>query len=296
MNISFQRRFLFLSPGTAGRIFRFRAAFFSCFFCAAAFLACAFGTEPQTHLPQQLHLVPVKSYPHDRDSFCQGLLCVSENGTPFFYESAGLYGRSAIKKTALTGETLRRENLPRRYFGEGAALLDGKIYQITWRENTCFVYDAETFRLLKKMTYKGEGWGLTDNGAELVMSDGSDTITFRDPGTFKPVRQLRVFWTNPKTNEQVPLPRLNELEWIDGEIWANIFETTKIARIDPDSGRVIQLLDFARYVPDECQNDPQRVLNGIAWDSDARRLFITGKEWPVLYELVIENDPLKKTP
>ena len=273
----------------------FRSVFLFLLFAVPVFTAAA--AEPAARLPRQIVLTPVRSYPHDPASFCQGLVCASEgDGALFFYESAGLYGRSAIKQVALSGETLRREELPRRCFGEGAALHDGTIYQITWRENTCFVYDTQTFRLLKKLSYKGEGWGLTENGTELVMSDGSDKITFRDPETFKPVRELRVFWTNPKTKEQIPIPRLNELEWIEGEIWANIFETTKIARIDPESGEVIQLLDFARYVPGECRGDPQRVLNGIAWDPAGRRLFITGKEWPVLYELAIENDPLKKTP
>ena len=128
------------------------------------------------------------------------------------------------------------------------------------------------------------------------MSDGSNRITFRDPADFRPVREIRVFWTNPKTGRRAPIPRLNELEWSDGEIWANIFETAMIARIDPDSGEVIQLLDFSRYIPEECKGDPERVLNGIAWDRTGRRLFITGKEWPVLYELAIENDPRKETP
>ena len=270
--------------------------------CAAAlsvFLAFAPSAEPAEDppLPAQVILTPVRTLRHDAGSFCQGLFCGGDaDGALFFYESAGRYGRSAIKRVSLDGKTLEKKKLPRNYFGEGAAALSGKIYQITWREETCFVYDAGSLRLLERLSYKGEGWGLTENGAELVMSDGSNRITFRDPADFRPVREIRVFWTNPKTGRRAPIPRLNELEWIDGEIWANIFETAMIARIDPDSGEVIQLLDFSRYIPEECKEDPERVLNGIAWDRTGRRLFITGKEWPVLYELAIENDPRKETP
>ncbi len=245
-------------------------------------------------LPARVTLTPAGRYPHDADSFCQGLFCGGADGALFFYESAGRYGRSAMKRVSLDGKTLEKKKLPRKFFGEGAAALDGKIFQITWLEETCFVYDEKTLRPLERLSYKGEGWGLTENGAELIMSDGTDRITFRSPADFKPIREIRVFRTNPKTGRRDPIPRLNELEWIDGEIWANIFETTLIARIDPATGEVIQLLDFARYVPETCKGDPEKVLNGIAWDRAGRRLFITGKEWPVLYELTIENDPLKK--
>ena len=249
-------------------------------------------------LPQELRLKPIKTYPHDKTSFCQGLVFdTAPDGTRFFYESAGKYGHSAIKKAALAdGKTLKKTGLKRRYFGEGAALFGGRIYQITWQEETCFVYDSETLRQLEQFRYEGEGWGLTENGSELVMSDGSDRIVFRNPKDFSPIREIRVFWTNRTTGEKEPIPLLNELEWIEGEIWANIYETTKIVRINPDTGEAIQILNFSRYIPKECAGDPERVLNGIAWDRTTRHIFITGKEWPVLYELAIENDPAGKVP
>ncbi|MBO7726167.1 MAG: glutaminyl-peptide cyclotransferase [Thermoguttaceae bacterium] len=275
-----------------------RSARAAALWAAAFFALLAFplpAEPPESRpLPDRVILTPVKTYPHDADSFCQGLFCGEGADAPFFYESAGLYGRSAIKRVSLEGKTLEKKKLSQQFFGEGAAALDGKIFQITWREETCFVYDAKTLRPLERFSYKGEGWGLTENGAELIMSDGSDRITFRSPADFSPIREIRVFQTSPKTGRRAPIPRLNELEWIDGEIWANIFETTLIARIDPNSGEVIQLLDFSRYVPEECKGSPEKVLNGIAWDRAGRRLFITGKEWPVLYELAIDNDPLKK--
>lgn len=248
--------------------------------------------EEEVGAAQKLTLTLVKTYPHDPHSFCQGLIfAVTPDGTPFFYESSGLYGHSAIKKVSLDGKTLRSKDLTHRYFGEGATLFGDKIYQITWRENTCFVYDAATFRQVGKFAYAGEGWGLTDNGSELIMSDGSHRLTFRSPNNFKPTRQIEVFWFNPKTKERSLLSGLNELEWIDGKIWANIFGTTKIARIDPETGEVIQFFDFAHYVPDNCRKDPERVLNGIAWDKRSGHLFITGKKWPVLYEFAVENKP-----
>lgn len=275
------------------RFARAAALWTAAFFALLAFPLSA-ETRENRSLPDRVILAPVATYPHDPDSFCQGLFCGGEGGALFFYESAGRYGRSAMKRVSLDGKTLEKKKLPRNYFGEGAAALGGKIFQITWREETCFVYDARSLRLLERFVYKGEGWGLTENDSELVMSDGSDRITFRRPADFAPTREIRVFRTNPKTGRRDPIGRLNELEWIDGEIWANLFETTLIARIDPNSGEVIQLLDFARYVPEECKGAPEKVLNGIAWDRVGRRLFVTGKEWPVLYELAIENDPLKK--
>lgn len=266
---------------------------FLCLLLGTSMAGTALAGEP---LPKEIRLKPVRTLPHDSGSFCQGLVFeTSTDGTPFFYESTGLYGRSAIKKVSLAdGKTFARENLSSSFFGEGAAVLGSRLYQITWREKICFVYDKSTLRLLEKIPYEGEGWGLTSDGTCLVMSDGSDRVVFRDPNGLKPIREIRVFWKNRKTGKQTPIPRLNELEWIEGEIWANIYETTKIARINPETGEAVQILDFARYVPKGYQRDPERVLNGIAWDGSARRLYITGKEWPVLYELEIASDPGKK--
>ena len=167
-----------------------------------------------------------------------------------------------------------------RYFGEGIAILDGLVYQLTWQNGVVVVYDLETFEVERTMEYEGEGWGLTHDGRQLIMSDGSATIRFRDPQTFAVTREIEV------RADGVAVPKLNELELIDGEIWANIWYDDRIARISPETGEVLGFIDLSTLYPQRARSS-EAVLNGIAYDAAAKRLFVTGKNWPQLYEIEI---------
>jgi glutamine cyclotransferase len=229
----------------------------------------------------------VARYPHDANAFTQGL--VYENG--FLYESTGEYKSSTLRQVEIkTGKVIRKVTLPNKYFAEGAHIVGDKIYQLTWREGFCFVYDKNTFKMIEKFQYKGEGWGLTYDGKHLIMSDGSDQLNFLDPVNFKSVRKINVKDIDANTKQPFPLRDLNELEYINGEIWANIWQSTQIARINPETGKVIGRIELAPFVPPEFrreQNMRQYVLNGIAFDPQKKRVYITGKNWNVLYEFEI---------
>lgn len=220
----------------------------------------------------------VREFPHDPAAFTQGLFF--EAGV--LYESTGLYGESSLRRVALeTGEVLERKDLLPSFFGEGAALGDGRIVQLTWKSGVGFLYDEASLRLLGEFRYRGEGWGLTFDGDRFIMSDGTDTLRFLDPGNLREIRRLQV------TADGAPVRNLNELEWIAGEIWANLWTEDRIARIGPEDGVVRSfvdlsgLLDPARRLPDS------DVLNGIAWDPDGDRIFVTGKKWPALFEIEV---------
>lgn len=218
----------------------------------------------------------VASYPHDPGAFVQGLVWYQDG----FYESTGLNGRSSLRRVAFpSGEVLQRVDLSREYFGEGLALVDERLVQLTWRNKKGFVYDRETFAPLGEFAYGTEGWGLTYDGASLILSDGSDTLSFLDPYTFEVVRQL------PVTMNGQPLFKLNELEWIDGEVWANVWLTDTIVRIDPTSGQVTSYMDFTGLLPADVQTGNEDVLNGIAYDPETGRIFVGGKLWPRLFEI-----------
>ncbi len=218
----------------------------------------------------------VKIFPHDTKSYTQGLLW--HNG--YLYEGTGEYGRSALKKVELSsGKTVQEHPLERRFFGEGIALLDGKIYQLTWREGKVFIYDAETFEKTGEFVYGGEGWGLTTDGEKLYMSDGSSLIRVIDPATFQCEKTIPVRETGSVVEN------LNELEWIDGAIWANVYLTDRIVIIDPATGQVTGTIDMKGLLgPADITYDTD-VLNGIAWDPENRRLFVTGKNWNKLFEV-----------
>ena len=217
----------------------------------------------------------VAAYPHDSNAFTQGLAI--EAGQ--LYEGTGQYGASTVRRVDLkTGRPDKQRALNQNYFGEGIAILGGSLYQITWQNGVVVVYDLETFEVQRTMQYAGEGWGLTHDGKELIMSDGSATIRFRDPQTFAVTREIEV------RNDGVPLPKLNELEYIDGEIWANIWYDDRIARISPANGEVLGFIDFTTLYPQSARGS-EAVLNGIAYDAAAKRLYVTGKNWPQLYEI-----------
>jgi glutaminyl-peptide cyclotransferase len=221
----------------------------------------------------------VQTFPHDPAAFTQGL--VIDDGVLF--ESTGLYGRSSLRRVDLTtGRVLQQVRLPDRYFGEGCVVVDDRIYQLTWRAGVGFIFDRVTLQHIGEFTYSGEGWGLTYDGARLVMSDGTARLRFLSTNDFAVVRQVEV------TRDGQPLTGLNELEWIEGEVWANVFRTDTVVRIDPGSGEVVDTLDFAGLLtPELRQGRRVDVLNGIAYDAATQRLFLTGKLWPVLFEVEV---------
>lgn len=217
----------------------------------------------------------VNTYPHDPQAFTQGL----EYHNGYLYESTGLEGQSTLRKVELrTGRVLQRHRLLPEIFAEGITLFGDRIYQLTWRNGICFVYHRDTFRADIEFRYSGEGWGLTNDGTHLIMSDGSDTLVFRDPATFAEVRRLQV------RADGMPVRDLNELEYIEGEIWANVWQTDLIARISPKTGEVVAWVDLSGLLP-EADRKNADVLNGIAYDKQNKRIFVTGKLWNKLFEI-----------
>jgi glutaminyl-peptide cyclotransferase len=220
----------------------------------------------------------VAEFPHDPEAFTQGLV-YEDNG---FLEGTGLKGESTLRRVRLeTGEVEQSIDLHDVYFGEGIAVVEDRVYQLTYRNEVCFVYDRSTFERTDIFFYNGEGWGLAYDGTELIMSDGSSSLVFRDPETFRIVREVEVL------DGDQPVELLNELEWIDGEVWANVWQTDWIVRIDPDSGAVVGWIDMAGLLPDNVAEDSVGPLNGIAHDAETRRIFVTGKLWPVLFEIEV---------
>jgi glutaminyl-peptide cyclotransferase len=218
----------------------------------------------------------VNVYPHDPEAFTQGL--VFRDGDLF--ESTGQYGRSSLRRVRLeSGEVIQERRLERRYFGEGLTDWDSRLIQLTWQENAAFVYDLETFALLRTFRYRGEGWGLTHDGRRLVMSDGTSELRFLDPETFVESGRLRV------TERGRPLPYLNELEMVRGELLANVWGSDDIFIIDLESGHVTGRVDLSNLLPPADRAGRVDVLNGIAYDAEGDRLFVTGKLWPKLFEI-----------
>lgn len=232
---------------------------------------------PAATLPTSGHIV-VNTYPHDRDAFTQGLQIVDG----VLYEGTGLNGRSSIRTVDLeTGRVLQRRDLPQEYFGEGITVWRTEIVQLTYQSGVGFVYDRKTFAPLRSFKYRGEGWGLTHDDQSLIMSDGSEYLRFLDPVTFAERRRVRV------TANGVALKNLNELEFVKGEVLANVWQTDYLARIDPASGHVTGYVDL-RGLLSPRERASVDVLNGIAYDASADRLFVTGKLWPKLFEIRIK--------
>lgn len=224
----------------------------------------------------------VNTYPHDRNAFTQGL--VYENN--ILYEGTGLRGHSTLRKVDIeTGNILLIHELPSQFFGEGITIYGNKIIQLTWESNVGFVYDKNNFNLLKEFNYSTEGWGITHNGMNLIISDGTSTLYFLDPDSFEEIERIEVFDNNG------PVSRLNELEYIQGEIYANVWKTDNIARIDPNTGQVVGWIELTGLLNSKNFDEPVDVLNGIAYDAEKDRLFVTGKLWPKIFEieLIISN-------
>ena len=232
----------------------------------------------------------VKAYPHDGNAFTQGL--IFHDG--YLYEGTGEQGESSLRRVELaTGKVVQRFDLPPEDFGEGITLLDGKIYQLTWQQGFGRVYDAKDFKLLREFQYLGEGWGLTHDGTTLYMSQGTHVIKVVDPEKFTTIR------TFPVTREDGrPLMKINELEMVKGELWANIWHSEEpgvlgkpnhIARIDPESGKLLGWINLEGISPDDQRGPDKRenTLNGIAYDAEGDRIFVTGKNWKKLYEIKV---------
>ena len=237
------------------------------------------NTNANTAAPVKYGYEIVHIYPHDRAAFTQGLVFI--NGK--LYEGTGQEGQSSLREVDLqTGNVLKKVDVPEPYFGEGIALLNNKIYQLTWQHQVGFIYNADTFEQVGKFNYSGEGWGLTTDGHSLVLSDGSNRIRFLDPDSFHVTKTIAVVDGNLPVNE------LNELEYVNGEIYANIWHDNRIVTIDPQTGRITGWIDLTGLLPPGDVQDEEAVLNGIAYDEAGKRLFVTGKLWPRLFEIKLK--------
>lgn len=223
----------------------------------------------------------VESYPHDRGVFTQGLVYHQHK----LYESAGHFGQSRLLvRTLQSTKPLLQHKLPDNIFAEGITLLDDKLYQLSWRSGRVFVYQPQTLEPLREFSIRGEGWGICHNGRELIVSNGSSTLQFFDPQTFELSRTLSV------TLNAKPVTQLNELEWIDGLIYANVWQSDWIIMIDPDSGKVVGKAQLDKLLPKALRTRSTDVLNGIAYDRENKRLLVTGKYWPRIYHIELFQD------
>lgn len=237
------------------------------------------GEVQRRGAPVQSYRV-VKTFPHDPAAFTQGLVFVDG----VFYESTGLEGESSLRKVEIaTGKVLQKRAVDAKYFAEGLALVGSELLQLTWQHKIGFVYDRTSFQQKRTFSYATEGWGLAyDAKGGLVMSDGSDKLFWLDPKTQKVLKTVAV------TDAGRPVPQLNELEWIEGEVWANVWTTDRIARINPATGVVNAWVDFSSLWPQAQRTPPADVFNGIAYDAATKRIFVTGKKWPRLYQVEVK--------
>jgi glutamine cyclotransferase len=261
---------------------------FTLLLCLAATLSCERfphftpGDTPGSLTPTDSSFVPtygfeiVNTYPHDANAFTQGLVYQDS----VLYEGTGLNGRSSLRKVALeTGQVMQSVSIDGQFFGEGIALFGSEIVQLTWLTQVGFVYDLTTFEQKRTFSYPTEGWGITTDGHRYIMSDGTPILYFRDPQTLEEIGRIEV------RDEDGPISRLNELEYINGEIFANVWLTDKIVRIEPVTGRVLGWIDLTGLLSPADRTGGEDVLNGIAWDDANDRLFVTGKLWPKLFEI-----------
>ena len=246
----------------------------------AVFAPPAYGQSPHrapATTPEYTFKV-VHVFPHDPDAFTQGL--AYRGG--FLYEGTGLNGRSSLRKVNLkTGEVVQKTDLAPEFFGEGIAIFKNKIVQLTWQSQTGFVYDADSFHLLRRFSYQGEGWGLAAGGDELFMSDGTNQIRVLDAVTLEEKRRIKVY------DGDTPVNELNELEIVEGQIFANVWRTDRIARISPRTGKVLGWIELKGLLSPMDRQDQNAVLNGIAYDAAHKRLFVTGKLWPSIFEIKV---------
>jgi glutaminyl-peptide cyclotransferase len=260
-----------------------RRSYFLVFVCA--FIASVLVPQAVTKSPTSTHIDGyqiVHVYPHDPKAFTQGLIYRDGH----LYESTGLNGKSSLRMVDLvTGQVLQKHDLSGEYFGEGLTDWGSALIQLTWTTHKAFVYDLFSFSTLKTFDYKTEGWGLTHDDAQLIMSDGTAYLQFLDPKSFRMIRRLQV------VDDAGPVQNLNELEYIHGEIYANIWQTDRIARISPRTGKVLGWIDLGGIIDKHELTGSGAVLNGIAYDAAGDRLFVTGKLWPKLFEIKIMPKP-----
>lgn len=246
----------------------------------------ASGDGPRGESPPKNAVVPkygyqiVNIWPHDSNAFTQGLILVDGK----LLESTGQEGSSSLRRIELeTGKILEKVEVPLPYFAEGITVLNGKIYQLTWLHELGFIYDLQTLERVGDFKYHGEGWGLTTDGTSLIMSDGSNRIRFIDPSNFRVTKTINV------VDGATPVNNLNELEFVQGDIYANVWHEDRIAVVDPQNGRVKAWIDLRGLMPAEDLQDEEAVLNGIAYDPASSRLFVTGKLWPRLFEIKVKK-------
>lgn len=236
--------------------------------------------SPENAVVQNFGYEIVNIWPHDPSAFTQGLVFLDGK----MIESTGQVGRSSLRNVEIqTGRILKKIDVPPPYFAEGITLLNNKIYQLTWEQQLGFIYDAQSFEKLGEFKYDGEGWGLTTDGRSLILSDGSNRIRFIDPDSFQVTKTIAVM------DAKVPVRDLNELEFVNGEIYANIWHDDRIAVVNPQTGRVKAWINLAGLLQPGDVQDPEAVLNGIAYDQSTERFFVTGKLWPKLFELKIKR-------
>jgi glutamine cyclotransferase len=226
----------------------------------------------------------VHTYPHDQQAFTQGLIFVDGQ----LYESTGIEGKSSLREEDLeTGRILQFHDVPSRYFAEGLTEWGSTLVQLTWQSHVALVYDRASFRFLRSFQYDGEGWGLTHDAKSLILSDGTATLRFYDPATFRETKSITV------KDHGKPVDQLNELEFIHGQIYANVWHSDRIARISPATGAVVGWIDLSGLLPASQHSSAEAVLNGIAYDSAHDRLFVTGKLWPKIFEVQIVPEGVK---
>lgn len=238
------------------------------------------NTAPANAPPVNYGYQVVNTWPHDSRAFTQGLIFADGK----FYEGTGQEGRSSLRLVEpQTGKVLKKVDVPPPFFAEGITLLNGKIYQLTWQHGIGFIYDAQKMEQVGRFEYNGEGWGITTDGRSLIISDGTNLLKFIDPDSFRVTKTIAV------ADGKLPVKELNELEYVNGEIYANIWHDQRIVTIDPQNGHVTGWIDLTGLLPPGDVQDPEAVLNGIAYDQGAKRLFVTGKLWPRLFEIQIKR-------
>lgn len=257
----------------------FMVASLSILCCSCLNGSPAVGPAPAVPQPVPVYTYKVvNAFPHDRQAYTQGL--DTDNGT--LYEGTGGYGGSTLRRVGLeSGRVLQEYKLPGAYFGEGITIWKDTLVQLTWRSNAGFVYDKNSFNLLREFSYPTEGWGITHDGERLIMSDGTSNLYFLDPENFNTTGYIEVH------DESGPVNMLNELEYIKGKVFANVWATDNIAIIDPQDGSVTGWLDLSGLLDSSQYNNSTEVLNGITYDAESDRMFVTGKRWPLLFEIIL---------
>jgi glutamine cyclotransferase len=255
---------------------RIVAAFLLIAYCP--FLGGQSSHQVRANRPHEYTFAIVHAFPHDTSAFTQGLAYCDG----FLYEGTGLNGRSSLRKVRLeTGKIAQHADLDSEFFGEGITIIQNKVVQLTWRSEVGFVYDLKDFHLLRRFSYPGEGWGLATNGREIFMSDGTSEIRVLDGQTLQEKRRIKV------RDGVTPVDRLNELEFVEGQIFANVWRSDRVARISPQTGQIVGWIDLSGLLSPIYRLEPEAVLNGIAYDPRGKRLFVTGKLWPRIFEIRI---------